>query len=187
MLAVIAAARAVNAFVVVDEAYQPFANHTWMTELATFDNLLVMRTVSKLGLAGVRLGYMAGRLDVISELDKVRPPYNVNVLTEATVDFVLEHAAVLDAQAQKICATRADLVAALQQMRGVTAFESHANFVLAEFDRDATEVFEALKTRNILVKNMSKAHPMLAKCLRLTVGSDVENRSLINALNEILL
>ena len=185
MLAVIAAARAVNAFAVVDEAYQPFANHTWMSELAQFDNLLVMRTVSKLGLAGVRLGYMAGRADVIAELDKVRPPYNVNVLTEATVDFVLEHAAVLNAQAQQICATRVDLMAALRQMRGVTAFDSNANFILAEFERGADEVFDALKARGILVKNMSKAHPMLAKCLRLTVGSVQENQQLMNALHAL--
>ena len=186
MLAVIAAAQAVGAWVVVDEAYQPFADFTWMSELANFDNMLVMRTVSKLGLAGVRLGYMAGRADVIAELDKVRPPYNVNVLTEAAVSFVLEHADVLEAQAQRIRATRDVLLAALKAMNGVQAFDSHANFVLVEFDRDVTDVFDGLKARGVLVKNMSKAHPMLSRCLRLTVGSESENAQLIQALQAVL-
>lgn len=186
MLAVISAAQAVNAFVVIDEAYQPFADHTWMSELAHFDNMLVMRTVSKLGLAGVRLGYMAGPADVIAELDKVRPPYNVNVLTEAAVSFVLEHADVLEAQAQRIRATRDVLLAALKAMNGVQAFDTHANFVLVEFDRDVTDVFDCLKARGVLVKNMSKAHPMLSRCLRLTVGSESENAQLIQALQAVL-
>lgn len=175
-----------NAFVVIDEAYQPFADHTWMSELAHFDNMLVMRTVSKLGLAGVRLGYMAGPADVIAELDKVRPPYNVNVLTEAAVSFVLEHADVLEAQAQRIRATRDVLLAALKAMNGVQAFDTHANFVLVEFDRDVTDVFDGLKARGVLVKNMSKAHPMLSRCLRLTVGSESENAQLIQALQAVL-
>jgi histidinol-phosphate aminotransferase len=181
MLAVIEAARQVGALAVVDEAYQPFANHTWMGELATFDNLLVMRTVSKLGLAGVRLGYMAGRVDLMDELNKVRPPYNINVLTEAAVGFVLEHAHVLESQAAQIRATRAVLFDGLSRLKNVTPFQSRANFICARFeDGDAT--FEALKARGILVKNMGKAHPMLCNCLRLSVGTAEENHALLVAL-----
>ena len=186
MVAVIEAAHQRQAFVVVDEAYQPFAEYSWMADLAAFENLLVMRTVSKLGLAGVRLGYMVGRSDVISELDKVRPPYNVNVLTETAVNFMLEHVDILAQQATHIRATRDELMSGLRDLAGVKAFDSNANFVLVAFERDATEVFEALKTRGILVKNMTKAHELLHNCLRLTVGTDAENRSLLVALQDIL-
>ena len=187
MVAVIEAAHQRQAFVVVDEAYQPFASYTWRADLAQFENLLVMRTVSKLGLAGVRLGYMVGRSDVISELDKVRPPYNVNVLTECAVNVVLGHADVLEQQAVQIRATRHDLMASLQQMSGVCVFNSNANFVLVELlNHDASEVFEALKTRGILVKNMTHAHPLLRNCLRLTVGSVEENQSLIEAMRAVV-
>ena len=187
MVAVIEAAHQRQAFVVVDEAYQPFASYTWMADLAQFENLLVMRTVSKLGLAGVRLGYMVGRSDVISELDKVRPPYNVNVLTECAVNVVLCHADVLEQQAVQIRATRHDLMASLQQMSGVCVFNSNANFVLVELlNHDASEVFEALKARGILVKNMTHAHPLLRNCLRLTVGSVEENLSLIEAMRAVV-
>ena len=131
---------------------------------------------------------MAGRADLIAELDKVRPPYNVIVLPAAAVSLVPDHAQVLDAQAAQIRATRQVLMDALGGMRGVRAFVTNANFVLLELlERDPSEVFEALKARGILVKNMSTFHPMLAQCLRLTVGSETENSSLIAALNDILI
>lgn len=187
MVAVIEAVRQAHAIVVVDEAYQPFADETWMEQLHAFDHLLVMRTVSKLGLAGVRLGYMVGRADLIHELDKVRPPYNVNVLTEAAALFMLEHADVLDAQAAQIRNTRSALVAALAAMPALKVYRTHTNFVLVELlGYDAAEVFAALKERNILIKNMSSAHAQLHNCLRLTVGSERENAALITALQEIL-
>jgi histidinol-phosphate aminotransferase len=181
MVAVIEAAHQRQAFVVVDEAYQPFASYTWMNDLAEFENLLVMRTVSKLGLAGVRLGYMVGRADVIAELDKVRPPYNINVLTEAAVTFVLQHADVLEQQAKQIRATRSELLTALRSMPKLQVFDSDANFVLVRFN-DADAAFKGLKARGILVKNMSRAHPLLKNCLRLTVGSVGENQSLVDAI-----
>ncbi|MGL4768029.1 MAG: histidinol-phosphate transaminase [Formosimonas sp.] len=181
MLAVIEAARQVGALAVVDEAYQPFAEHTWMSELAQFDNLLVMRTVSKLGLAGVRLGYMAGRADLMGELNKVRPPYNINVLTEAAVDFVLEHAHVLESQAAQIRATRSTLLAALRDVPQVRVFDSHANFVLVQFP-DGDAAFAHLKASGILVKSLSAAHPLLRNCLRLTVGTEDENQKMLAAI-----
>jgi histidinol-phosphate aminotransferase len=186
MVAVIEAAQRLQAFVVVDEAYQPFASYTWMNDLAEFENLLVMRTVSKLGLAGVRLGYMVGRADVIAELDKVRPPYNINVLTEAAVTFVLQHAYVFEQQAAQIRATRSELLATLRAMPQLQVFDSDANFVLVRFnDADADAAFEGLKSRGVLVKNMSRAHPLLKNCLRLTVGSVDENQKLVDAIRAL--
>lgn len=184
MVAVIEAAHQRQAFVVIDEAYQPFASYTWMNDLAQFENLLVMRTVSKLGLAGVRLGYMVGRSDVIGELDKVRPPYNINVLTEAAVTFILQHSEALEQQAAQIRSTRTELMTALRAMPDLHVFDSDANFVLVRFP-DADAAFEGLKARGVLVKNMTRAHPMLRDCLRLTVGSVEENQNLIDAIRTL--
>jgi histidinol-phosphate aminotransferase len=175
----IAAAR--DSLVVIDEAYQPFAHRSWMSRIVEFDNVVVMRTVSKLGLAGIRLGYLAGAPDWIAEFDKVRPPYNVNVLTQATVDFMLDHLDVLDAQAAVLVEERGKLVSALDTMPGVTTFASAANFVLVRVP-DAALVFETLLTRRVLVKNVSKMHPQLTNCLRLTVGTPDENAQMLAAM-----
>lgn len=176
---VIAAAR--DALVVIDEAYHPFARRSWMSRVGEFDNVVVMRTVSKLGLAGIRLGYLAGTPDWIAEFDKVRPPYNVNVLTQATLDLMLDHLDVLDAQAAVLRDERESLIAALDRLPGVQTFPSAANFVLVRVP-DASLAFETLLTRRVLVKNVSKMHPQLTNCLRLTVGTPDENAQMLAAM-----
>ena len=174
-----------DSIVVVDEAYQPFALDTWMSALGEFENLLVMRTVSKLGLAGIRLGYMAGSPALISELDKVRPPYNVNVLTEATATFVLKHTDVLAQQADSIRAERTRVCAALAQMSGLRVYETAANFVLVRLSdaHGADAVFAGMREREVLIKNMSHAHPLLNNCLRITISTPEENAAMLAALD----
>ena len=171
--------------VVLDEAYLPFAQDTWLPELTSRPNLLVLRTLSKLGLAGIRLGYLCGHPDWIGEFDKLRPPYNVNVLTLAAADFMLDHLDVLDAQAALLRAERARVLAALRALPGVTAFDSAANFILLRV-ADPDGVFAHLKARGILIKNPSRMHPLLAGCLRITVGAPQENDALLAALTESL-
>ena len=176
-------------FVVLDEAYRPFTRHSWMPRLADFPNLLVMQTLSKLGLAGVRLGYVAGRPEVLVELDKVRPPYNINVLTEAAAHWVLEQAGeVLDAQAARIRSDRAALASALSVVPGVEqVFPSEANFLLfrvAPPDHTPARTMEALRARGVLIKDVSRAHPLLTGCLRVTVGTAEENAVFLHALRE---
>jgi len=168
--------------VVLDEAYHVFAGETFMDELARYANLLVLRTVSKLGLAGIRLGYLAGRPQWLAQFNKLRQVYNVNVLTEAAALFVLERLEVLEAQAAEIRAERERLGGALRAMQGVTVFPSRANFFLVRV-RDAARTDEALKRQGVLVRNL---HPALANCLRITVGTPEENRILLNALKEAL-
>ena len=170
-----------RSLVVIDEAYQPFAGHSWMPRAGDFDNVVVLRTVSKLGLAGVRLGYLAGRPAWLAEFDKVRPPYNVNVLTQATVDFLLDHVDVLDAQAAQLRAERAKLAQAVASLPGATVFPSAGNFLLVRVP-DASATFETLLNARVLIKNVSKMHPLLANCVRLTVGSPEENTQLLAAL-----
>ena len=168
--------------VVVDEAYHAFAGRTFIGKLAEHPNLLVLRTVSKLGLAGIRLGYLAGRPEWLEQLDKVRPPYNVGVLTQAAALFLLDKLDVLEAQAARIRADRETLAKSLAALKGVTVFPSQANFILVRVP-DADRVFDALKEQKVLVKNL---HPGVAGCLRITVGTPEENRILLAALKEAL-
>jgi histidinol-phosphate aminotransferase len=174
--------------VVIDEAYQPFADGTWMPRVLDLPNVVVMRTVSKIGLAGLRFGYLAGSPDWIAELNKVRPPYNLDVLTQAALLAVLRHKPVLDEQAARLRADRGPLAAALAALPGTRVFPSAGNFVLARFSgkMDGNAVHLALKTRKILVRNFSGAHPLLADCLRISVGAPAENAALLAALQEIL-
>lgn len=171
--------------VVIDEAYHPFAQASFMPRLAEFPNLLVMRTLSKLGLAGLRLGVLAGRPEWIVQLNKLRLPYNVNVLTQMVATRVLAHRDVLDAQAEQIRAERSRLLGRLQAMAGVQAFSSDANFVLFRV-ADAQHVFDALKERRILIKKLAGSHPALENCLRVTVGTAQENDAFLGALAAIL-
>jgi histidinol-phosphate aminotransferase len=178
----VAVIRACEGLVVIDEAYHAFAGKSFMPRLAEFDNLVVIRTLSKLGLAGIRLGYLAGRPQWVEQFDKLRPPYNVGVLTQAAALFMLEKLEVLEAQAARIRADRETLSKSLAALKGVTVFPSQANFILVRVP-DADRTFGALRQQKVLVKNL---HPALAGCLRVTVGTPDENRILLTALREAL-
>jgi histidinol-phosphate aminotransferase len=176
--------------VVVDEAYQPFAQTSFMPRLAEFENLIVMRTVSKLGLAGIRLGYMAASPSLLAEFDKVRPPYNINVLTQTAAEFVLQHTHVLDAQAAALREQREALRVALVAIPGVQVFPSAANFLLLRVQSNSKTgdaVFANLLERKVLVKNVGKMHMLLENCLRVTVSTPQENTLFIDALKAALL
>ncbi|ADJ65537.1 histidinol-phosphate transaminase [Herbaspirillum seropedicae] len=171
--------------VVVDEAYQPFAASTLMPALPQHNNLVLMRTVSKLGLAGIRLGYLSAAPALLRELDKVRPPYNVNVLTEAAALFMLEHLDVLQAQAARLRQARSALAAELAALDGVQVFPSAANFLLIRVP-DADKVCASLLAHRVLVKNAGRMHVLLQNCLRITVSSDKENAMFLAALKTAL-
>jgi len=171
--------------IVIDEAYLPFARRTWIGHLGRRPNLLVMRTLSKLGLAGVRLGYLCGDPAWIGELEKVRPPYNVGGLPLAAADFMLDHLDVLEAQAAALRAERDRLLQALRGLPGVQVYPSDANFVLLRVP-DAARAHAGLVEGGVLVKNVSGAHPSLARCLRLTVGTPAENDLCLAALGRSL-
>ena len=193
MRRLIAQVSAYGGWVVLDEAYQPFSSDTWVTEInrdpQANAQVLLMRTLSKFGLAGVRIGYMLARTEVIAQLDKIRPPYNISVLNAECALFALEHADVFEKQAQDICHERQRLSQRLAAFKGVTVYPSQANMMLLRLPGDAdaaTRVFTALKSQNILVKNVSKMHPVLHHCLRITVGTSTENDQLLTALQEVL-
>ena len=173
--------RAAPGLVVLDEAYFAFAGKSFMPRLAEFPNLIVMRTVSKIGMAGLRLGYAAAAPELMAEFNKVRPPYNVGIATQLIATALLGHLDLLNDQTEKIRAERAVLAAGLAKLSGVHIYPSEANFILVRVS-DGPALFESLKTQNVLVKNFHGSHPMLANCLRLTVGTPEENATMLKAL-----
>lgn len=183
--AIVAAVGEQGGLVVFDEAYQPFSSSTWMDRVAQHEHVLVMRTLSKFGLAGVRLGYMVGAAALIDEIDKVRPPYNVSALNAEATLFALEHADEFARQAAVLRSERARLQAALQAVPNVKAFPSEANMILVRVP-DSKRCFEGMKARGVLVKNIAGLHPLLANCVRLTVGTPEENTLMIDALKASL-
>lgn len=170
---------------VVDEAYQPFAKKSFMGRLPEFPNLVVMRTLSKLGLAGIRLGYLSGDPKLLEQFEKVRPPYNVNVLTQVAAEFALDHLDVLDRQAEMLNAERTRLAAELAALPGVEVFPSAANFISLRVP-DADKVCSELRAGKVLIKNLGKMDKMLANCIRVTVSTPEENTAFLNALKASL-
>ena len=182
---IIEAVGAQGGLVEMDEAYQPFASKSYINRISKHRHVLLMRTLSKFGLAGVRLGYMMAPKALLAEIDKVRPPYNISVLNMECALFALEHREVFASQAQALVAERTRLLDSLSGLPGVKAWKSDANMVLVRVP-DAAKAFEGLRNRKVLVKNVSKMHPLLANCLRLTVGTTDENMQLLAALEKSL-
>lgn len=174
--------------VIVDEAYHAFASSSFMPLVNEYDNLLVMRTVSKMGLAGLRLGLLAGNPKWLHEFDKLRLPYNINTLTQASAEFALKHIEILNQQTQKICEDRETLFNELKQVDGLQVFPSSANFILVRVAQgQADDIFNKLKQQGVLIKNLNPAGGLLKDCLRITVGTPQENKKFLDAFRAIYL
>ena len=180
--------------VVSDEAYIAYGGRTQIPRLADVPNLVVMRTLSKVGMAGLRVGILAAHPQIVGELEKVRPPYNLSSLSQRAATWLLTHAADwMAARAREVAAERPPLMSALRTLPGVRVFDSEANLVMIRIgqagDGRATQVWNALRERGILVRTFDKpgnsADP-LSGCLRITVGTPDENAMLLAALREIL-
>lgn len=186
---IVAAVGQQDGLVVFDEAYQPFSPRSWMDKVGgsqtAHEHVLVMRTLSKFGLAGVRLGYMVGAAALIDEVDKVRPPYNISALNAEATLFALAHADEFAAQAEVLRAERAKLLRLIADLPGATPFPSEANMILVRVP-DSKKSFEGMRARGVLVKNIEGLHPLLKNCLRLTVGTPEENTLMIDALKASL-
>ena len=177
----------------LDEAYQPFANATWLDRVKAAPqenrNVIVMRTMSKFGLAGARLGYLFAPQWLAEQIDKVRPAYNISVLNAECALFALEHADVFAQQAATLRTERERLQTALRQIPHLHVYPSQGNMVLVRCTGAPTQAANAhagMKERGVLVKNVSTMHPLLANCLRLTVGSPDENTAMLAALQASL-
>ncbi len=191
------AARHRDLVVVSDEAYVAYAGRSNLDALSQHDNLVIMRTLSKIGMAGVRVGYTVSSVAIAQLLEKVRPPYNVSSIDQRAAVFLLDEArAWCEARAAEVVTERRALATALAALPGVDVFPSEANLVLVRFhptrdDRGgpeaagrASRIWQGLADRGLLVRNFDRPGP-LAGCLRITVGTPEENRWLVEALREL--
>ena len=172
--------------VVVDEAYYDFCRETMLAHCADFPNLMVLRTLSKSGMAALRLGFLIAHPDWAAQIEKVRLPYNINALTQKSAAFYLAHHDFIQRQAADIVAQRAQVSAQLGKLRGVYPYPSDANFILFKLDCDGGQVYDRLKKHGVLVKNLHRDNSPLANCLRVTIGSEAENAQFLRALGESL-
>jgi histidinol-phosphate aminotransferase len=175
----------VDAAVVIDEAYFSFSGKTFLPFLKWHRNMIILRTLSKIGLAGLRVGVLTASKEITAELNKIRLPYNINTLSQAAALVALKHATTLNKQISLLISERRKLYNALLRTPGVTPFPTETNFILMWIEKDATQVFQALKKRGILVKNLDRPGP-LKGCLRVTIGAPAENKEFLRNLRSCL-
>ncbi|HFC8517378.1 TPA: histidinol-phosphate transaminase [Neisseria weaveri] len=176
--AVIAAAKGI---VVVDEAYGAFSDDSFLPQAGKIENLVVMRTISKIGFAGLRIGYAAGCPAIMRELAKIVPPYNMNQLSLATAKFAMKHADVIEETVVFLKAERERMQLEIAKLNRVKAFPSATNFITVRVP-DALALFEKLKEHKILIKKLHGSHPLLDECVRITVGSREANDAVLTVM-----
>jgi histidinol-phosphate aminotransferase len=178
---------AANGLVVVDEAYAPFADSTYLDDIGKHSNLLVMRTLSKVGLAGLRLGILFGAPQWLNEFEKLRLPYNINTLSQVSAQFALENREIFDAQTRQICADRQLLLDGLSALDGVQPFPTAANFVMFRTRKaQGSRIYRDLQMHGVLVKDLHGSDPLLEDCLRVSVGTPAENEVFLSALSKVI-
>ena len=172
-------------FVVVDEAYFNFSGQTFLPLLPRHENLIILRTLSKAGLAGIRVGFLMGASSLVGELDKIRLPYNINTLSQIVAAFYLEEETEFQNQSREIIAGREELFRRLGNVKGIRPWTSAANFIFFSCDFDADRIYRHLLNRGILIKNLS-APGRMRNCMRVTVGKPEENAQFIEVLERYL-
>lgn len=179
---------ATDGLVIIDEAYEAYADSSFLSRIDAYPNVLVMRTLSKLGLAGLRLGMLIGPQEWLKQCEKVRLPYNINTLSQLSAEFALKHRAVFARQVETICNEREGLIAALTELPGLLAYPSQTNFILFRVaEGRAAPIHAALLADGVLIKNLDGSAEALTDCLRVTVGTPSENNRFIMALNKALI
>lgn len=175
-----------NGLVVIDEAYIDFSEkESWVNKLDEYPNLIITQTLSKAyGLAGIRLGICYASAEIISVLNKIKPPYNVNELTQQRAIFRLGNEAKINSEIESIIAQRTDLLKVLLNVKFVEKiYPTEANFILIKVD-DANKRYDELIAKGIVIRNRT-TQPLCENTLRLTIGTEVENKKLIEALSSL--
>ena len=176
-----------NGVVVIDEAYGAFSGQSFVTEINKYENLVIMKTLSKIGFAGIRLGYLFGENSLINNINKLRLPFNINSVSQKISDLSFENNEYIDEQIKDLIKLKGKLTNQMKDIGKVKVYESKTNFVLFKIlDKPANDVFNHLISCNILIKNISSS-PGLENCLRVTVGSEEENNLFIQSLKKSLI
>lgn len=169
--------------VVIDEAYQPFGNGTDMISLiGEFENVTIMRTLSKVGFASLRVGFLIAGVDIIEAVNRVRLPFNVNALSQVIAVNLFRNYRDIEKSIRIICRERDNLFKALKEIPGVRPYPSEANFILFKV-RNASVVHKRLLSRGILIKDMT---PVMKDCMRVTVGTPEENGIFLETLKKTI-
>jgi histidinol-phosphate aminotransferase len=171
--------------VIVDEAYAAFSGQTMLDLTKKYDNLLILKTLSKRGMASIRLGFILGNSEVIAQLNKVRLPYNVNALSQLTANFFLDNIDEFDRQVDDIVQRREELFAGLTKIDGITPYPSQANFIYFSCNFDSDRIYANLAAQGIMVKNLN-IPPRMTNCMRVTVGNHQENETFLKALQKVV-
>jgi len=170
--------------VVIDEAYARFSGQSQMALLKKYRNLIFLNTLSKLGMASIRVGFIIGNPDIIAQLDKVRLPYNINALSQAAAHFFLDYEKEFSKQIKELTTRRHELYRDLKGIKWIKAYPSQANFIFFSCAFDSDRIYNKLVAEGIVVKNLN-VPPLLANCMRVTVGNKKENDALLKALKKI--
>ncbi len=174
-----------SGIVVLDEAYHDFAGKSFLSELPKHNNLILLRSLSKIGLAALRVGYAVADPVIINQIDKVRLPYNSNALSQKLTERLLNHFAPVQKQLDALIKERDGMIRELSKFKSLTVFPSDANFVLFRVEQDANALFKQLMESGILVRNLS-GHPRLKNCLRVTIGTPDENKAFLEKTAHII-
>jgi len=175
-----------NGVVVVDEAYGAFSRESFISKIDEFENLIIMKTFSKVGLAGIRLGYLFSNKYIIKQINKLRLPFNINSISQKISEISID-SSYLEDQIEEIILLRSSLILELRDIKKIQVYDSKTNFILFKIlEGSANEVFESLLSDNILIKNMSKM-PGLKNFLRVTIGSKKENNLFIQSLKNAII
>ncbi len=166
--------------VVIDEAYADFSGGTLLPLLKKYDNLVFLNTLSKLGLASMRLGFLIGQKDIIAQLDKVRLPYNVNCLSQIAANFFLDNQDEFSRQVLQIVKNREELYLRLKEIVGIKPYPSSANFIFFSCSFDADRIYNRLAADGIIIKNLNTQ--LTRNCMRVTVGNPEENKAFLKSL-----
>ncbi len=178
---------ATSSLIVIDESYHAYSGVSMMGLMERYDNLLIMRSLSKIGLAGLRLGYLVGHAKWMAQIDKLRLPFNVNVLTQFTVEFALNYYDVILEQVDQIRRDRTWVAENIRRLKGIEMFPSEANFILFRVGEGRGDrVDSRLRNKGILLKNLNYNSPQLHDCLRVTIGKPSENVAFLSALTSSL-
>jgi len=169
--------------VVIDEAYHDFSRKSFVNQIKEHNNLIVLRSLSKIGLAALRVGFGVADPLVISEINKVRLPYNSNTISQAFAENLITNFEAVQTQINSILDERHRLLDELHKIESVTAFPSDSNFILFKTKQPAGSIFAFLSKNGILVRNLS-SHPKLSNCLRVTVGTKSENDRFLSKLKD---